>query len=191
MPEAFQSWKFPPKTPSTLPEKHLENFHPRLLLSPRRLDVVVKQRYFRHLLFGKDSDAEKLYRGMIAARNGPRIMQGLTTDGWKSCLDDWIDASKALLASMQENGFIEQHAIPVDKNGELLNGTHRLACALAMGFTSIPFWRLPDKEAWAPPWGVEWFKDHGMPENEIQKLLSDYEALLSGTETNPGGGTGS
>lgn len=191
MPEAFQSWKFPPKTPSSLQEKCYENLQPRLLLSPRRLDVAVKWRFFRHLLSGSDSDAEKIYRGTIAARNGARIMAGLTTDGWKSSLDNWVDASKALLASMQENGFIEQHAIPLDKNGELLNGTHRLACALAMGFASVPVWRLPDKEVWAPVWGIEWFRANGMPDAELQRLVNDFEALNSGEQIDAGGGAGS
>lgn len=191
MPEAFQSWKFPPRTASSLQGKNSENFQPALLLSRRRLDVVVKHRWFSHLISGSDEMAESLYRGMIAERNGPRIKNGFTTDGWKTTVDDWVDASKALLASLQENGFIEQHAIPVDKSGELLNGTHRLACALAMGFATVPVWALPDKEVWAPAWDEAWFRDHGMPEREIKKLLDGYEALIGGTETNAGGGSGS
>jgi hypothetical protein len=169
----------------TLQERQLENLPPASLLSKHRLDVTVKWRYFNHLIGGKDPDSEREYRRLLSNRNGHRMAEGLTTDGWKTSLDDWVAASKALLDSIQTNGFIERHAIPIDKHGELLNGTHRLACALAVGFTTVPVWRLQDKEVWAPPWGLEWFQEQGYSYHEMEGIVSDFEAM-SGKQANPG-----
>jgi hypothetical protein len=146
-------------------------------LSKKRLDVAVKWRYFNHLIGGNDNDAEHVYQQTILARNGDRMLRGLTTDGWKLSLEHWIDASKALLASMQENGFAEREAIPLDKHGEILNGSHRLACSLALGFHTVPTWRLQDKEAWAPEWGLDWFKANEFRPDDIERIVTDFEAM--------------
>jgi len=105
------------------------------------------------------------------------MAQGIPTDGWKLTVEHWVEASKVLLDSMRTHGFMPAHAIPLDKHGELLNGTHRLACAMAIGLQKVYTIRLLDKEVWAPAWGGDWFHENGMPREEIEKLARDFEAL--------------
>lgn len=177
MPEAFQSWKFLPTKQSTLQEKKLESSQCSLLLSRRRLDVAVKHRFFKHLIGGSDPAAEDLYRSLILARNGARMKQGVATDGWKLTVDHWVEAAQVLLDSMRDNGFLAQHAIPLDIHGELLNGTHRLACAMAIGLLEVYTWRVEGQEVWAPAWGREWFVEHHLGEDHIKRIEADFEAL--------------
>lgn len=99
-----------------------------------------------------------------------------TTDGWKTSLDDYLSAAEALFASMVAQGFDPAHPIPVDPDGELLGGAHRLACALALELDQVPVTHEPSK-AWAPPWGEAWFRDNGMGIEELERVKRDWEAL--------------
>jgi len=171
---------------SRLQEKKLELFPPEALLTTKRLDVAVKWRYFRHLLSGSDPDSERVYRGLILARNGQRMLDGAPTDGWKLTIDHWVDGCAALLESMRNQGFIAQHPIPLDKNGELLNGTHRLACAMALRIDEVWVWRLPDKEVWAPEWGLDWLIANAVPNDDIRRIGKDFEALCGTNKVDKG-----
>lgn len=104
---------------------------------------------------------------------------GVPTDVWKVTLEDYISAAGALCASMALRGFLPQGAVPVDPDGELLGGAHRVACALALGIEEIPVERKQNR-VWAPPWGEQWFRDHGMPVEDLERLRQDWEALSSG-----------
>jgi hypothetical protein len=103
---------------------------------------------------------------------------GLPTDGWKGSLDDYLSSAGALAASMALRGFIPEEAIPIDVDGELLNGSHRLACALALGITDCPVERKMQR-VWAPPWSIEWFQANGMAEEDLSRLRADWEALTA------------
>lgn len=98
---------------------------------------------------------------------------GLSTDGWKDALDDYVSAAAALFGSMAEKGFDPRHAVPIDPDGELLGGAHRVACALALEIERIPVERRPDR-VWAPAWDADWFRVYGLGEEAIAGL----QALL-------------
>jgi hypothetical protein len=116
------------------------------------------------------------------------MLEGVPTDGWKLTLDHWVDACKALMESMAVNGYSPCHPIPLDKNGELLNGTHRLACALALHIDGVYVWRLDDKEVWAPAWDNEWFHAHGVPDPDIERAVQDFEAICARRQQEPNEG---
>src|SRR5690606_24703258 len=63
---------------------------PWKLLTPERLDLAVKYRFFLHLLRGGDQDSERVYRWHIYLRTG-----GI--EGEKSSVDDYVDACHVLL----------------------------------------------------------------------------------------------
>jgi hypothetical protein len=137
----------------------------------------VKWRFFRHLLgLHADPDAERVYLWHIKERSGPRMALGLATDQWKRTLYDYVRSSADLAASMRIHGFLPQCALPIDPNGELLGGAHRLACAIALSMPSIAVSRLP-RMAWAPPWHREWFIEHGMSAPDIARLDDDWEMM--------------
>lgn len=137
----------------------------------------MKWRFFRHLLGGNDPDAERAYRWHLEARKVGNAAIGLGMDG-KSGTDQYVRDAEALISSITHNGFLLQGAVPVDPDGELLGGAHRVACALALGYGDIPIVRRSER-IWAPPWGEQWFRDNGLGEPDFVRLRQDYERLTS------------
>ncbi|MCK9549129.1 hypothetical protein [Aquamicrobium sp.] len=99
-------------------------------------------------------------------------------DIWKWSVDDYVEAAETLFASMAHNGFLSEYAVPIDPDGELLGGAHRVACALALGIGEIPVVRKPYR-AWAPPWGREWFVANGMAKEDLDRVSRDYVDLAT------------
>jgi hypothetical protein len=164
---------------STPPARNLSHLPTRALLKPRRLDLAVKTRYFRHLRSGSDPDSERVYRWHISKRAGHRFSLGLPIDQWKRSVDDFVRSALSLRASMEMFGFEEQYAIPVDGAGDLLGGAHRLGCALALGLASVPVEVKPGK-AWAPDWSAAWFVDNGVDADDLVRIVSDWQGLNDG-----------
>jgi hypothetical protein len=97
------------------------------------------------------------------------MQAGLSTDAWKRNIDDYLASAVWLFQSMQKYGFDPDHAVPIDPAGELLNGSHRVACALALGIKEIPV--IHEKRmAWAPAWNAAWFRSNGLDEGTIAAL---------------------
>ena len=104
------------------------------------------------------------------------MQSGLATDRWKRSLDHYLCSAKALYGAMVHEGFDAAFPIPVDPNGELLDGSHRVACALALGIETIPVIRMAQR-VWAPAWGYEWFVTNGMAAEDRDRIRQDWEAL--------------
>jgi hypothetical protein len=141
------------------------------------MDLAVKWRFFRALLCGGgDADSERVYRWHIEERSGARLRHGITTDRWKRTLDDYVEAAKSLVSSMSGNGFLPYWAVPIDADGELLDGSHRVACALACELPAVYVDPQPRK-VWAPAWGIDWFKACGMPKDDMDRMLAHWELM--------------
>lgn len=160
-------------SPWTMPAPSLLRLPPQKLVTKRRLDVAVKWRFFNQLLLGGDDDAERVYRWHIEVRSGARLDAGLATDKWKLTIDDYVRSASDLIDSMAKDGFLASGAIPVDPDGELLDGSHRLACALALHVPMVSVMRL-SRKAWAPPWDLAWFIEHGMAQDVIRRTTNDW-----------------
>lgn len=149
---------------------------PKALLTPRRLDLAVKWRFFHNLLHGGDPDAERVYRWHIEQRSGARMKANLTTDQWKRTVDDYVSSANQLFDSMMSAGFQNFHAVPIDPDRELLDGSHRVACALALWLETIPV-QVMDRRVWAPPWGYDWFVAKDMRKADLDRVMNDWEFL--------------
>jgi hypothetical protein len=97
------------------------------------------------------------------------MQAGLPTDAWKQNVDDYLASAVWLFQSMQKWGFDPEHAVPTDPDGELLNGSHRVACALALGIEEIPVIHEA-RRVWAPAWDAAWFRAHGLDAATIAAL---------------------
>lgn len=164
-------------SPPTPPVSNCSLLPPKSLVTARRLDIAVKWRFFRHLVGGNDRDSERVYRWHIDQRSGNRIRAGVATDRWKRSLDDYVEAACRLVGSMAF-GFDPAFPIPVDPDGEILDGSHRLACALALGLGAVPVERS-DRHVWAPHWGYDWFVERGMPADDLERTLADWNSLIA------------
>jgi len=97
------------------------------------------------------------------------MQAGLKTDASKSNVGDYWSSAISLNQSMALHGFDPNHAIPTDEAGELFNGSHRVACALALGIEEIPVVTMPGR-VWAPAWDANWFRSSGLDEGTIAAL---------------------
>lgn len=138
----------------------------------------MKVRFFNHLRGGDDTDSERIYRWHIEKRSGHRFNLGVVTDKWKRCIEDYIRGALSLRASMEMFGYESQYPVPIDIDGELLDGSHRVACALALGIESVPVKR-ESRKTWAPAWDLTWFAQNGMAKEDLDRLCLDFEALKS------------
>lgn len=172
---AFQSLKSTLAETPTPDGKSLFVLPPKSLLTPRRMDLAVKWRFFRHLHGGSDPDAVKVYLWHINERIGPRMRAGLATDVYKKDLGDYLTAAQELYESMYEGGFLVSGAIPLDRNRDLLGGAHRLACAIALGINVSVVQH--DREVWAPPWNRGWFVEKGLSWKSLQRLDDDWRLM--------------
>src|SRR3990167_4518391 len=159
-----------------LREGSLSSLPAKSLLTPRRLDLAVKWRFFLHLTSGDNPDSELVYLWHIEARSGARMKAGLKTDRCKQSAEDYVQSAKMLHYSMSRGGFFDSYAIPIDQNGELLGGAHRLACAMALGIESIPEERNT-RMVWAPAWNEAWFVEHGVSEADLARIKADWEMM--------------
>lgn len=146
------------------------------LVTPRRYDLAVKWRFFRHLASGSDHESERLYRWHIEKRSGHRMKAGLATDAWKRAAGDYVTAARVLFQSMSAHGFFNVYSIPADVNGELFGGAHRVACAMALEIDAIPVHQVQGV-VWAPPWGLEWFTANGMEQFDLERLKRDMQEI--------------
>lgn len=148
----------------------------RSLVTPRRFDLAVKWRLFCHLRHGgNDPESERVYCWHIARRRKANLAVGVGMDGAKRNTD-YLAAAQALYGSMAQWGFQSAFAVPVDPDGELLGGAHRVACALALDIADIHVIR-ESRKVWAPAWDEQWFVDNGLVGPYLERLRSDYAVL--------------
>ena len=104
------------------------------------------------------------------------MQAGVATDRSKYSLEDYLDAARALWSAMARDGFDGRFPIRLDPNGELLDGSHRLACALALDIAAVPVEHAPWM-VWAPAWGRQWFLDNRMHTDDLIRLAQDWQSL--------------
>ena len=149
----------------------------RSLVTRRRYDLAVKWRFFRHHLHGGDPAAERVYRWHITTRIESNRRAGFGMDvGKPQDASVYVEEAHKLAASMLRYGFLTACAIPLDCNGELLNGSHRTACNMAMGLETIPV-VMCDRRVKAPAWGEAWFIAHGCPAEDLDRIRRDWQSL--------------
>jgi hypothetical protein len=132
--------------------------------------------------------AQHDYVEHIWKRSGTRMMQGLATDGHKMGLIDYVASAVELAESLKTRNFWPEYAIPVDSHGEILNGAHRVACALALGKNVII--GRAEKDAWAPPWDGQWFVDNGFGSLFAAIARAEMGELINGRTADSGGHAG-
>lgn len=153
----------------------LNRISPKELITPRRLDLAVKWRFFMDMLPGPKAPwAEGTYRWHIAERMTANAEQGIGMDANKTrSIDEYVDKARDLFRSMR-GGFDHAYPVPIDPAGELLDGAHRTACALALGH-DVAVVHL-DRKAWAPAWDEDWFISRA-PASVVAWVKRDWDEM--------------
>lgn len=154
----------------------------KALLREERLDVVIRSLYAKSIIKNDNNSKYETmyYKLMMTQNNGMEPTEGMISGffseysfkgGWKA----FKKSFQELIISMQENGFERDYFIPLDIQGRMINGAHRLAVALAL---EVPVWvRIYPYEGIRLIFDDIWLYEHGFSEEDIQYIKNVYEEL--------------
>ena len=79
-----------------------------------------------------------------------------------------IKAFKVLINNFKLSGYNFNKPIALDKNLKLIDGSHRLACALYFNIAYVPVKII--KTSFISPFDINWFKTHNFSKEEIDHI---------------------
>ena len=138
------------------------------LLSPARLDVMAKYIYALHRAMGVPSGwGHHVYREHLRVWN--RFQEG--DQSRKSSFDDYRLSFDRLIEDLSKKGFNESLGlVPVDRDNAIIDGSHRLAAALAAG-TPVSGVRF---NAQAGQYDSEYFRQCGLGSDVLDDMALNY-----------------
>jgi hypothetical protein len=144
----------------------VETVNPNNLITHRRFDVIVKYLYASNL---SSKYFKNLYKEHLRVWNG--FYEGTPR---KSGFEDFDDAFKSII-----NNTVEE-PVPVNSDGDIVNGSHRLAAALHLQ-RPINIRDLTPKENPRIESNYEFFieRNGGMPKHMLQRTALEYVKLKS------------
>ena len=129
----------------------------RTLLKPQRFDLFAKLYYIRNASVNKD-DALRVYTDHIKAFNPDGREPGRDD---KNGAQDFVSVFDRIIEHFGDNEFDDSiSVVPVDKNGVILDGAHRVA-ALAFFGKSVTIAQFDDVEAKCD-FDYTYFKNRGL-----------------------------
>lgn len=101
----------------------------RKLFLPQRIDLVVKYFYIQAVIENKNIElAKDIYCKHIEAFSDGTFSE--MGDPNKNSMEKYISAFNNLIESFKKDGYdCNKSIIPIGKNNELIDGSHRVACA--------------------------------------------------------------
>lgn len=152
---------------------HLVKFcKPQDLVTPKRLDIIVKVLYAKSYLGNLNrlerKRVEKLYAEHIFLRT-----RALEPYSIKGSITDYITFFDQTIESLRDEGFSEDEPIIVSsKNQLVLNGAHRLAASIALGVSEVPY--REDYVAVGREWDWQWFASTGFSISDLSALAFEW-----------------
>ncbi len=158
---------------------------PVKLIDADRLDVVVRYIYAGEILNGEsDGNGKRLYENMFMTLNRAIeptdhfLFRYFSDYSGKSGLEAFEDSFRKLIMSIKKEGFRRECFIPLDKNGRMMNGSHRCAAALALG---IDVWARKYPVAGVKildhHFGRQWFESSGFAKEDIELLTGTLSKI--------------
>lgn len=162
-----------------------EAIEPLQLVTDSRMDIVVRVMYAREFLQNiKDGDGYLLYLKLMEQVNGfcedlDNFFLAYFSDYVaKRGRMEFLEAFQRILQSMREEGFRKKSFIPLNRQGQLINGAHRCAAAIALGIKV--FARRYPCDGMTFDYSARWLRERGFSEQEVGKIEHEYKMLLSG-----------
>ena len=145
------------------------------MLTPLRFDLVPKILYAIYREKDINTDfAVDLYREHLRVWNGFREYDNPD----KNTFEKFKDSFDRLIDSMKTEGFKEEFAVPVTKEGHLLNGSHRVAAAITHG-VSIKTKVSTNPKDGQVNCGSEFFRQLGLGEKWLDAMALNYALIGS------------
>lgn len=100
------------------------------LINKKRIDIIVKYYYIKARESGENMEfAQELYKKHIEAFSDGTFTEEGNKD--KNSIERYIETFDKIIDSFKEKGFDEEVSlIPVGRDREILDGSHRVACAI-------------------------------------------------------------
>jgi len=138
-----------------------------------RYDLIVRLMAIEELV-GKTTGGLMLYHKMQKSRNEylESIAQRIKPE---DRYQNKQGSLQALLDSINQNGFDHRYPITVSPDLKLVDGSHRLACALHFRLEEITIRKSAAKKV---DFGLNWFA-HYFDQVEIDQIQARYQALIN------------
>ena len=151
----------------------IEKIKARELIVPQRIDIIAKWLYIDAYVHNEDKkEAVELYRAHLDAFScGNFIEPG---SEYKNSLEKYMQVFDKLIENIRYQGFDEKKSIiPVGKNGEILDGSHRVAIAAYFDM-EITIIRFPECEQ---NFGTDFFRNNLLNSEYLNKMVQQYLML--------------
>ena len=161
------------------------------LLMPRSVAPVVTSRLPLGALLQSQWSARRFLRYDLALRTltARHLLGGGTTRknvvGWYEMMQqkragkDTLDSFRALIGTIEREGLSSHYPVGVSGRGELLDGAHRVAVALAMDAYDIAVDVRAGKRL--RPYGRDWFRSNGFPDEALIAMDQEVDRLMATT----------
>ena len=157
---------------------------PAKYITGETLDIIVMVMYARDILQNIDNTGHReMFRKLLNQHDGKEPVEDMVHSyfteydvkrGWKA----FDESFRELVFSIRDNGFDREYFIPVDSDGGLINGRHRLAAAIA---NDIPVWtRRYLFSGFHFHFDETWLSQLGFTKEEISETLGEYERIIGG-----------
>jgi len=87
-----------------------------------------------------------------------------------------LEDFRRLVYSIKEKGFLNSYPIPISKNGQMIEGSHRLACALHFNIEEVPV--IVSGATEGGYYGMQWFLTNGFNKKTIELLEETKHRLF-------------
>lgn len=132
-------------------------------------NVLIKYHVIKNYYGDNDEESWSLYDEMMHAR--VKSCQ-FVDDSYYDHKEEFVE----LIHSFENNGFMEEYPIMVNDNLDMLDGTHRLACALFFDIKQIPVIINGDGVYGIAEFKMDWFKNMGF-ERHIEVINEELDYL--------------
>lgn len=153
------------------------------LLSSKRMDIIVRYLLARDIHNRVHNQEHlSLYERFIMVLCGAEepmnipIISALSEYSEKKTIPGFVDALKKLVVSMEKNGFLKEYYLSLDDRRTLVNGSHRLATALALeqGVWAGQIEGLIEAENIGD---IKWFEENSFSETDKMRILCAFADL--------------
>lgn len=138
------------------------------LLNINRFDLLAKLDYLKNIEYADKSDwSERVYLEHIKAFNSFNEQDGSDKNSAKKFINNFNE----LYESIKRQGFNKDISIiPIDNNGIIIDGAHRLACSIILGL---------DVYCWvtnisAKNYSYQYFLNRGFSQEYVDYLILQY-----------------
>ena len=156
-------------------KKNFEELDPDKVLSFKRMDIIPRYLLAKAIISNcQQLDFYKsLYARSILLWNNADEKIGVFSSRAKQTVNEHISAMYELLEEMSKNGFDKNKYIPINSDGVLLDGAHRLAAALSLN--EKVFVRKLNNHS--NPVSFDWYVKNGFDLRDQLEILRGYADL--------------